>query len=805
MIQDLRFAFRQFFKTPGFVLVAVLTLALGIGATTAIYSVVDGVLLRPLSFREPERLVYVAEQVRGAARQVWPANAHHFLEWRRRSVSFAALTAIDPDSATLTGAGEPVQIPALRVSANWCDTLGVQPALGRSFRPGEDEAGAARVAMLTDGLWRRQFGADPAILGRTVQIDGEPHTIVGVLPATFHFPGAHALLSYSATTATAGLFRPLAFTAEEQAELMGRFNYAVVGRLQAGVAPAAAQTELDGIARQLVAESGEKVDLGALVTPLQGALVGRARTGLLLLLGAVGAVLHIVCVNLANLRLAHAERRAAEVAIRITLGASRGHVFRQILTETMLLAVAGGALGLGFAALGLHVLLGGVPADLPRLDEVRLDARVMGVGLAVSLLTGLFFGIVPAWRAAGADPQAALKAGARSMTAARQGRRLRQALVAAEAGLTFVLLIVTALLLTSFARLLRVDQGFSATAVLAADIQIPGVKYHDDAQRESFYSRLLAELAGTPGVVSAAITNALPLQGEVWINSFWLPGDQRPEFERPSANIRFVSSDYFRTMGVPLRAGRPFADHDRGRHVAVISERIAQTLWPGEDALGRQFIAQDGPAEVIGIVGDVRSDLPRPPVPIAYYPFWAWPALGAEVVVRTEGDPRAIADRLRQAVHRVDADVPVSRLRTMQDVLEASVAQRRFQLQLEAAFAVVALLLTAVGLYGVVAFSTARRTREIGIRIAFGAPPSAVRALILRQGLGPVATGLAGGIIAALAAGRALASLLYQVSAADPLVFALVAALLLGVGALACYLPARRATRVDPVEVLRAE
>ena len=805
MFSDLKLAARQLLQSPGFTVVAVLSLALGLGATTAIYSVVNGVVLRPLSFRDSRQLVSVAEEVRGPTRQIWPANAHHFLEWRRRSASFAALTAIDPDRATLTGAGEPVEIPALRVSANWCDTFGVQPALGRSFRPGEDEEPGARVAMLTDGLWRRQFGADPAIIGRPVRIDGEPHTIVGVLPATFHFPSAHALLSYSATTSTAGLFRPLAFTADERAELMGRFNYAVVGRLRAGIAPAAAQTELDVIAGQLVAESGEKVNLGAIVTPLQGTLVGRARTGLLLLLGAVGAVLLIVCVNLANLLLARAERRAAEMALRITLGARRAHVLRQILAETMLLACLGGALGLGLAALGLPALLAGVPADIPRLDEVRLDAGVLGFGFTLSLLTGLLFGIVPAWRAASADPRAALQAGSRTATGGREGRRLRQILIAAEAGLSSVLLIIAALLLTSFARLLRADQGFSAPAVLAADVAIPRATYRDDAQRDRFYTRLLAELAGTPGVVSAAITNALPLQGEVWINSFALPGDTRPAFERPSANVRFVSPDYFQTLGVPLRAGRSFTDHDRGRPVAVISERIAQTLWPGENALGRQFVAQGGPAEVIGIVGDVRSDLPRPPAPIAYYPFWEWPALSAQVAARATGDPRAIADRLRQAVHRVDADVPVTRLQTMQDVRDDSVALRRFQLRLAAVFAVAALLLTALGLYGVVAYSVTRRTRELGIRLAFGAPPSAVRGLVLRQGLKPVVLGLGGGVIAALAGGRALASQLYQVSAGDPLVFTAVAALLLAVGAFACWLPARRATRVNPIEALRTE
>jgi predicted permease len=803
VFSHLRFAFRQLAKTPGFTAVVVLTLALGLGASTAIYSVVNGVLLRPLAFREPDRLLYLAESIPGNGPAVWPASARHFTEWRQQATSFESLSVIDPAGASVTGQGEPEQVEMMRVSANLFATLGVQPALGRAFLAGEDEAGRDRVVLLSDRLWRRKYRADPAVIGTTIMLDGEAHTVTGVLPAWFRFPNAHTLLSYHASLARPDLFKPKVFSAEELGFLMGNFNYGVIGRLKPHVTAQAALTELNGIGAHLARLFGQKIDLRAVVTPFQEAVVGKSRLGLLMLLGAIGAVLLIICVNVANLLLVRAEARSADAAIRMALGASRAQLLRQALTETSLLAFLGGGLGVAVAAAGLRFLVRFAPADLPRLDEVRLDGRVLWFALALTTLTGLIFGLVPAWRTASADPQNALKSRGRALAGA--GSRLRTALVVAETGLSAALLIVAGLLLASFSRLIRVEQGFSAPAVLAAEVAIPKAKYRQPEQQNDFFERVVARLNASPGVVSAAFTSALPLKGEIWIDTVWLPGDSRPLFERPSTNVRFISPDYFRTMGIPLLAGRSFDPSDRGKKVAVISERLAHSFWPGLDAIGRKFEGGSGLFEVIGMVGDVRADAHKPAVPIFYHPYWDWPPQSSTIVARAAGDPRSIAGAIRQAVHAVDADVPVPGMHTMQEVLEDSLAQRRFQMALATAFAATALLLAALGIYGVVSYSVTRRTNEIGIRTALGARPSSLVRMVLRQGLTPVALGWLTGVVAAFALSRVLGSLLYEVRPDDPATLAAVSTLMAAVALAACWLPARRATRVDPMIALRAE
>lgn len=803
MPSELRFALRQLAKSPGFAATVVLTLALGLGGTTAIYSVVDGVLLRPLVFRAPDQLVYLGESTRGAFQGVWPVSARHFTVWRQQSASFAGLSVVDPGTASLTGRGEPERLEVLKVSANLFTTLGVQPALGRGFLPGEDGAGKNHVVVLSDRLWRRRFQADPAIVGASIMLDDEAYTVVGVLPAWFRFPGAHALLSYYPGVAEPELFRPKVFTADELGILMGNFNYGVIGRLKPGVTPQAAQTELTGICAQLVRQSGQKVELHAVVTPLQEAVVGKTRLGLLVLMGAIGAVLLILCVNLANLLLVRAEGRAADAAIRLALGASRAQLLRQSLTETMLLALTGGALGIAVAAGALRLFLRAAPADIPRLDEVRLDGGVVLFALALTALTGLAFGLIPAWRVAGGDPQSVLKS--RGRTLAGGGRRFRTALIVTESGLSAALLILAGLLLSSFSRLLRVEKGFSAPTVLAADVSIPWTKYRDDAPRNAFFERVIATLDASPGVVGSAITSALPLRGEVWVDSIWLAGDSRPEFERPTTNVRFVSPGYFRTLGIPLLAGRTFQASDHGRKVAVISQQLAQTLWPGQDPLGRRCEGGFGSYEVIGVVGDVRAEANRPPAPIFYHPYWDWAPLQATVVARAAGDPESIAALVRYAVQSIDPDVPVPRLRTMQEVLDDSLAQRHFQMVLASAFAATALLLAALGIYGVVACSVARRTNELGIRAALGARPADLSWLVIRQGVTPVLAGLLAGIALALGLSRVVASLLFETRPGDPATLAAVALLLAGTAVAACLLPARRATQVNPVVALRGE
>jgi putative ABC transport system permease protein len=803
MAPSLRLAVRQLSKSPGFAAVVVLTLALGIGSTTAIYTVVRGVLMRPLPFREPDRLVFLGESIPSTALGVWPVSARHFTEWRSRSASFESLSVIDPGVVGLTGNGEPERLEEIRASASLFTTLGVQPEIGRGFLPGEDGAGRERVVVLGNGFWRRKYNADPSVVGTPIMLDGQAYTVVGVLPARFRFPSAHALLSNYSGSAQPDIFRPKVFSSDELGVLMGNFNYGVIGRLKAGVGLQVAQAELTGICSQLARQSGQASDLRAIATPLQEMIVGKARLGLLVLMGAIGAVLLIICVNLANLLLVRAETRAADSAIRLALGASRAHLLWQSLSETMLLALLGGALGVAVAASVLGFLVRLAPPDIPRMDEVRLDGGVLFFALALTGLTGLVFGLGSAWRSASNDPQGALKSHGRSLAGA--GRRLRNALVVAETGISAALLILAGLLFGSFSRLVRVDTGFSAPTVLAADVSIPRAKYRDTDKRNAFFERVIANLAASPGVSSAAIVSVLPLKGESWIDAAWLPGDARPLFERPSTNVRFISTDYFRTMGIPLLQGRGFVRADNDRNVAVISESLARVLWKGADPIGRSFEGGFGSYRVIGVVGDVRSDAPKAAAPIFYHLYWDWPPLESTVVARAVGDPLSIAAAMRQAVRSADPDVPVPSLRTMREVLEDSLAQRRFQMMLGAAFAATALLLAAFGIYGVVACSVARRTAEIGIRSAFGAQPSDLRWMVLRQGMAPVVVGLLGGIAAALALSRVLSGLLYEIRPYDPATLAAVASILLATAAAACLLPARRATRVNPVEALRAE
>jgi predicted permease len=780
-----------------------LLLACGIGATTAIYSVVNGVLLRPLDFRDPDRLVFIGESIADSGYGVLPVSARHFTEWRGQSASFENLSAIAAGSVNLTGKDDPERLEEMRVSASLFNTLGVQPALGRGFLPDEDRSGKNRVVVLGNQFWLRKYHGDPAIVGSTILLDTEAYTVVGVLPAWFHFPSAHALVSFFPGLAQPDLFRPMVFSSDELGQLMGSFNYGAIGRLKPGVSRQAAQTELTVICAQLSKLSGEKVDLSAVVTPFREAIVGKSRLGLLVLMGAVGAVLLIICVNLANLLLVRAEGRAVDSAIRLALGASRRQLLRQSLIETLLMALLGGALGVALAGWALRLLVRIAPPDIPRLDEVRLDGGVVAFALVLTTLTGLVFGLVPAWRAASSDPQSVLRSRSRSL--AGEGRRLRNALIIVETGLSATLLILAGLLLGSFSRLVHVPTGFSAPTVLAADISIPWNKYKEPAQKNAFFEQVVSKLESSPEVASAAITTQLPLKGETWVDSAWLPGDSRPLYDRPSTNVRFVSSDYFRTMGIPLVAGRSFAITDHERKVAVISERLAHMLWPASSAIGRSFEGGFGLYEVIGVVGDVRTDAHKPEVPIFYHPYWDWPPQSSTVIARAVGDPRSIAGVMRRAVASVDPDVPVPSLHTMQDVLDDSLLQRRFQAMLGAAFAGTALLLAAFGIYCVVACSVARRTNEIGIRSALGAQPADLLWLVVRQGMAPVLVGLVGGIAAALAFSRVLEGLLFEIKPYNPATIGAVTLIMMATAAAACLLPARRATRVDPVEALRSE
>ncbi len=805
---ELRSAVRVVTREPGFASLCVVMLALGIGANTAIFSIVNGVLLRPLPYRDPAKLVTVREVIPAVAATypTLPASARHFTEWRQRCASFSSLAAIDQGSATLTGIGEPERLNLARVSAGMFETLGTPAALGRGFETGEDTDGRDRVVVLSDSLWKRRFNSDPAIVGKTLTLDGAGYAVVGVLPAGFQLPVMAIMDNIPAATDQPEIYKPIVFSRGQLDELMGAFNYNVVARLKEGVSREAAAAELNVIASQLETMAGEKVNLRASVASLQESIVGKSRRGLVVILGAVGAVLLIVCVNLANLMLARAERRAREWAIRTAVGASRARLARQVLAEAVLIALAGGTLGIAVASASLGVLVRNAPAEIPRLAGVRLDLNVLAFAFGVTLVTGILFGLAPAWRSTRTDPHETLKAGGRTTSGARQSARFRNVLLGAEVGLSTGLLVLAALLGQSFLRVVNSDKGFRAPAALSAKVVIPRTKYAEDAQRNRFHEHVLDRLSSTPGVLSAGITTALPLTGETWVDAVWVPGDPKPQMEQPAVNVRFVSADYLRTMGIPLLSGRTFSESDRSREVAIVSERLARRLWPDLSPIGRQ-IERGGNHryEVIGVAGDVRANPDQPPVAMVYRPYWEWAPSTVTLVARSAGDPRMLASAMRAAVRAVDPDVPLPVMQTMREILEQSVAQRRFQMLLASVFGATALILAALGIYGVISYSVARRTNEIGIRMALGARRSHLLRMVIGQGMTPVAAGLACGIAGSFAVGRVVSNLLYGVTARDPWSIAAAAALVVVISTAACWIPARRATRVDPLESLRYE
>ena len=799
---DLRYAIRTLLRERGFASMAVLSLAVGIGANTAIFSVVNGVLLRPLPYLDPGRLYTIREVVPKLAHLYpsLPVNFSHYYEWRQRCSALESIAIMQGSAPNLTGVGEPELLDGALVSASVFRVLGVRPQLGRGFLDEEDPEGHNQVAVISDALWKRRFQADPAIVGRKIMLNGRPNVVVGVLPPGFQFPDREGMGPKT------DVFQPLGYSKDDFEELTGDFNWAAIARLRPGVTPQRALAALNVIQADICRRIPEKIDLHVSMSSLQEDIVGQSRRGLLVLLGAVGAVLLILCGNLANLSLARAAGRARESAIRTALGAGRSQLVRQALTESLVLALAGGAVGIALAAWGVKVLVNAAPLDLPRLSQVSLDGRVLGFALLISIVTGVVFGILPALRSAAAHPLEALKSGSYTTTESRGGARVRGLLVAVEAALSAVLLITAGLLIGSFVRLMHVDKGFDIERVLAVHVKIPSNKYTEAPQQAAFFDRLLEKARHLPGVLSAGVASALPLQGETWIDLAGTEGDQRPMFERPMVNVRFVSPDYFRMLRIPFHEGRPFDDSQRNRKVVIISQGTARRLWPGRSAMGRHMLQNETLEEVAGVTADIRStSLDKDPVLMIYIPYWQRPRLSAWLLLRSAMDPRGIAAGVRAAIHQVDADVPVPQMETLQEVMSDSVAQRRFQMTLVMLFAAAALALAGFGIYGLVSYSVTRRRTEMGIRMALGADARDLQRMVLWQGIRPVAAGLAAGILCAVAAGRVLSSLLFQVSARDPLTIAGVALVLLAVSAAAALVPAHRATRVDPMNALRFE
>ncbi|MGH9719825.1 MAG: ADOP family duplicated permease [Bryobacteraceae bacterium] len=804
--QDLRYALRGMRRSPGFTALAVLSLGIGIGANTAIFSVVNGVLLRPLTYSEPDRLFAVREVIiNNGVTSTPPANPLHVQEWKKRCPSLQSVSAARMTVFSLFAGGEAEQLAGAQVSPAFFDTVGVHPQMGRTFGDDEAERGRDNVVLITDPLWRRRFGADPAIIGKTILLSGQSYQVAGVLPAHLRFPASGGLEPYSTVRREPEIYQPLVYVRGEMRP-MGNFNYAAMARLKPGASPERAVAEINTVQAQFPKMAGENVTLQARLVPVQDLMVGKVRLELWTLLGAVGAVLLIVCVNLANLQVARMTARRRESAIRAALGASRGRQVRQVLTESWLLSALGGAFGIALAFAAVRYLVLVAPADLPRLDQIRVDGGVLAFAVFVSMATGLLSGLVPAIMLSRNDPQAALKSGSHTVSAGAGSLRTRHALIGSEVAVSAALLIVAGLLTSSFIRLLRVDKGFETHRVLTFGVALMSSKYSKQQERQRFYERLLARLQSAPAVLSAALVTALPTRGETWIDPISVEGDSRPIYQRPLPNNRTISPDYFRTMGIPIRRGRSFDERDRNGLAGVISEKLAERLWPGEDPIGKRFIHFNGkPATVVGVVADVRATLTKEPVMIAYHPFWQGAPYGVSVVLRTAGDPLALAPVVRAAVREEDIELPIPEIKTLDQVVDASIEQRRFHTVMVLIFAGSALLVASLGIYGVVAFSVARRRTELGVRIALGARPADLLFLVVRQGMSPVVLGLVGGVAIALGLGNLIRSLLFSVQPADPATIAIVVALLAATALLACLVPARAAAASDPARTLRFE
>ena len=801
-----RQALRRLWQDRAIAAIAVATLALGVGASTALFTIVNAVLLKPLPYPAPDRLVLLrivdpAVQDRYPS---FPVNAAHIDVWRTTCRSCEDLVAIDAMTTTLTGRGEAEQLDGAAVSAGFFRFFGITPATGRGFFDGEDRAGASDVAVISHALWMRRFGGDESIIGRRVTLDGTPVTIVGILPARAPVPGPGQLGDLMRLPISIDVYRPLAFP-PEQLRSRGDLDFGVVARLRADVGIGALSDELNSLEPEISRRTGDDGRKRVLVQPLQDVVVRGARAPLIVLLAATIADLLIVCVNLANLLLARYAGRRRESAIRTALGASGRTLMLDSLAETFLLAALAGAAGAGVAWVLTRLIVTIAPPGLPTLNALAFDVRVLAFGIATTLATGLLVGIVPARRVARTDPGDTLKAGSYSTTDGPRGGRGRRALVAMQAAIGAALLVTTGLLVVSFLRLMTVDKGFATSGILTVDIALPA-SYAGDAARLRFFEDAIVRIRALPGVASVGMTSRLPLRGEGTVNPLSRPDDQRPSAARSLANYRYVTPDYFSAIGTPLLRGRTFRETDRGRHVVILAASAAETLWPGQDPIGRQVRTGGylgAVNDVIGVAADSRAvDLTRTNVLFAYLPHWVRPAAAASLVLRVTVPPASLGATVRRAIWEVDRNVAIPRVQTMEDLVAVSVADRRFELSLMAAFGCAAAILAALGVYGVVSYSVAGRAREMGIRVALGARPRDIRRLVAGEGLAPVAVGLAFGLAVSWAIGRAIGSLLFEVSPGDPVVMLAASAVVLSATLLACVGPARRAVAAADASVV---
>jgi putative ABC transport system permease protein len=800
--QDIAHSWRTLRRAPGFAIVALVTLALGIGANTAIFSVVNGLLLRDLPFHDADRLVRVWGAHLDSGRDRSQVSAADFLDMRTRQRSFVMLGAFASGGGTYVGTGDPVPLAGLRVDANVFTALSVRPYLGRTFAVGEDSTGVEPTILLSFGVWRRVFGSDGAIVGKTINVGGRTRTVIGVLPPTFFFP----------TRAEAEIFVPLELGPILRDVNRARkfHNLGFLGRLRPDATVAQARSELIGIMRQLEREYPESnTTMSVNPVGMREAVVGDTRPALLVLFGASLLVLLIACANVAGMLLSRAVSRRQELAVRAALGAGRARLVRQMLTESLVLALCGGVAGLSLALLGTRALIAAAGNMLPAASQIAADGRVLVTALLVTIACGVIFGLIPAF-AASRGMHGALKDATRGTSAGVGRYRLRSALVTGQLALAVVLLVGAGLLVRSLLRLQQTDLGYSVDSVLTFEVNLAGERYREAAGQDRFFDALYTRVAALPGVIAVGGSGTIPLRGGS-MASLAIEGRSLPEGKLPEIGYQPVSDDLFRAMGIPLKQGRVFGpgDHDSAPGVVVLSELLARTFWPNASPIGARIRLGPDPSqpwsEVVGVVGDVRVGVAGDVRGMAYVSarqdHWG----GAAVVVRTTGDPRALLPAVRREMKALDPTLPVGEPASMREVQSQRLTDRRVPMQLMAVFALLALTLAAVGVYGVMAYSVAARTREIGVRVALGAQPRNVFGMILRQGLGAALVGLAIGLVGAAALGRVLTKLLFGVTPTDAPTFIGVAVLLLLVTVAACLIPARRAVRVDPLDALRSE
>ena len=807
-LQDTRHAFRMLRKNPGFTAVAVLTLALGIGANTAIFSVVYAVLLKPLPYAQPNQLfnVFQAQSQAGIKGTGW--SYANFAELREQNHVFTEMAGSQQHQLTLTGRGEPSVVNTSVITPELFSLFGAKPLKGRVFFSEDGKPGAPSVVILSENLWRGSFGADPNIIGSSISLDKRTFTVVGIMPAAFRFPAVSQSEQVWIPLVQDPLF-------SSWMDRRGGHWLQVTGRVKPGVSMTQVQAELDAISARLGKEFPAENDGWAIhMVPLQQMIVGKVKSALLVLLGAVGLVLLIACANIANLLLTRATSRAREIAVRTTLGAGRARIVRQLLSETAVLGLLGGLAGIALAYWGVQVLSSFLPPDLPRVNAIRVDNLVLGFALLLSAVASCVFGLAPALFAANSNLQSSLREGGGRSGESRNRRHARSFLAAGEIALAMVLLVAAGLLLRSFSKLMSISPGFDAQHVIQADISLPRFQYSTPQQWADFSSELLARIQAQPGLQNSAVAVPRPI-GDGFVNlGFDIVGSPASSASASrTANYVSVSPGYFRVMAIPLLAGRLFDPHDviSAPRVALISEAMARLYFPNQNALGKQltfgFPPDSGAArEIVGIVGNVRDvALGQDPGPMMYVPYAQSPFWGANLVVKSTLSPSSVAATIRQEVQKIDKDLPVTEVAKMPDLIDASVAQPRFRTFLLGLFAAMAMVLAATGIFGVISYSVSRRTNEIGIRVALGASSGSILHMVLRETLVLTFAGMALGIPCALAASRLLSHMLFNVSASDPATLAVVTVGLAGVAALAGYIPARRAMRVDPMVALRYE